>query len=103
MHPPLKVRKGPVPGRLAFEKELDDVGFRLSYPTGGDTLFQVEAGFLVSFPIRHLGPLRRLLENDHELDRFIANRLKFLVNHAKGAAGRKQCFLLVEIRRQPPY
>jgi len=90
---------GPIAGRFAGEKELDNVGFSLSYPTGGDALFQVEAGFFVSFPIRHLRSLRRLFENDHELDRFSAYSLKFLVNHSKSAAGRKQRFFLVEVRR----
>ena len=103
LHASLKVGGRPVGRRPACEKQLDDVGLGLSYPTGRHALFQMTAGLVVrEFLVGHLRSLSGLLKNDYELHVFIANRLKFFIYDPKAAVGRKERFLLMKIRRQPP-
>jgi hypothetical protein len=105
LHPSLKVGGGPIIRRPAREKGLYDVSFSPGYSTGRYTFFQTTAGVVVRVffvSIDHLRSLGGLLENDYEFDAFSRNGLKLLIHDLKTAVGRKERFLLMEIRRQPP-
>lgn len=107
LHPSLKVGGGPITWRVAREKGLYDLSFSPSYSTGRYTFFQTTAGLVVVVrvffvSIGHLWPLGGLLENDYEFNVLIVNGLELLIHDLKTAVGRKERFLLMEIRRQPP-
>jgi hypothetical protein len=79
LHPSLEAGRRPAPGRLAREKELNNVRLSRSYSARRNAFFQLTAGLVLDVWVLldRSSTAWWSLENYDELDVFVLDRLKF--------------------------